>query len=354
MQLFILTTSELDIPSLLIYQKVAEIINAGKAAKQLQFYIIGDHIPQHFQEVYAANENKVTLLTTRAAQNRITQVTNAMVLHFGAHLKGSNSFKHYFIPLTLPNIDNTNSFISNVIQQHKFKKWIKTAAGVFYLNEWAEFALSKKVEKLGCHFKNAILPMLAPPSYDWLVLSETKSALTDGSNYFLFFTQPANFIAALKEFSHFKKWQQTTMAMVFVFDSYKQCAIADNLLKGYKYKASIYIKCIHELKMEWIAAAYAIFWGHINFNKIDCLQWAIHYDIPNLLNQNNFISETWLSAGEVFSFVTPHALSDHFKLYYRDEVYRQARANMGAEWLTNLALIAPPLNCIQIPTDLKP
>ena len=354
MQLFILTTSEFDIPSLVIYQKVAEIIAAGKASAQIHFYIIGDHIPQQFQDTYTANENKVTLLSTKEAQIFVTQVTNAVVIHFGANLKGCSGCSQYFIPLTYPNIDHTIPIISKAIQNHRFKKFIKKAAGVFYLNQWAELALGKTYEKFCSKFQNAILPMLAPPSYDWLVLSETKSALTEGSNYFLCFIHPDNFVATLKEFTHFKKWQQTTMSMVFVFDSYKQCAIADNLLKGYKYKSSIYIKCIHALKMEWVAASYAIFWGHINFNKIDYLQWAIHYDVPHLIDQNNLLPESWLRAGEVFSFAMPHSLSDHFKLYYRDEVYRQARANMGTEWLSNLEMITPPPSSIQIPIDLKP
>jgi hypothetical protein len=198
------------------------------------------------------------------------------------------------------------------------------------------------------------LPGVVPPEYDWLILSETKSDLTQGSNYFLCFMQPSNFVATLKEFSHFKKWQQTTMAMVFVFDTYKQCAIAEDLLKGYKYKASIFIKCIHEVKLEWIAASYAIFWGHINFNKTCWIQWAIHYDVPLLMDEKNNIPESWLRAGEVFSFDVSASLSDHFKLYYRDEVYRQARANMGTDWLSNLEMIAPASGSVKIPVDLKP
>ena len=354
MRLFILTESEFDIPSLVIFHKVADIIIAGKASAQLHFYIVGDHIPQYFQEAYTDNDNNVTLLNIIAAQNLVRQVTNAMVIHFGATLKGSSSFPQYFIPLTYPNIDHTVPLFSRLSQQYKFKKFIKNAAGVFCLNQWAELAFGKKYEKYYAKFQNAILPIAPPPTYDWLVLSETKTELSQGSNYFLCFIHPDNFVATLKEFSHFKKWQQTTMAMVFVFDSYKQCAIADDLLKGYKYKESIHIKCIHTLKMEWIAASYAIFWGSINFNKTSCVQWAIHYDVPHLIDQNNIIPESWLRAGEVFSFAMSQALSDHFKLYYRDEVYRQARANMASEWLSNLEMIAPPTTSVKIPSDLKP
>ena len=354
MRLFILTESDFDIPALVIYQKIVDIIVAGNASAQIHFYIVGDHIPPHFQEVYTANESNVTIIKTREAQQLVSQVTNAMVVHFGATLKGSESFPHYFIPLTYPNIDKTGSFLYNIRQQHQFNKFIKKAAGVFYVDQWAEAFFSSRNKKEGSNFQHAVLPGVVPPVYDWLILSETKSDLTQGSNYFLCFMQPENFVATLKEFSQFKKWQQTTMAMVFVFDTYTQCAIADDLLKGYKYKESIYIKCIHEVKMEWIAASYAIFWGHINFNKTCWIQWAIHYDVPHLIDEKNNIPESWLRAGEVFSFDISASLSDHFKLYYRDEVYRQARANMGSEWLSNLEMIAPVSGSVKIPVELKP
>ena len=353
MRLFILTASDFEIPALVIYQKIVDIIIAGNDSAQLHFYIVGDHIPSHFQEAYTTNESNVTIIKTREAQQLVGQVTNAMVLHFGSILKGSESFPHYFIPLTYPNIDKTASFFNQFRQQRQFNKYIKKAAGVFYINQWGEDALNNKYKKEGSHFQHAVLPTAVPPVFDWLILSETKSDLTQGSNYFLCFMQPANFVATLKEFSHFKKWQQTTMAMVFVFETLKQCAIANNLLKGYKYKESIYIKCIHEVKMEWIAASYAIFWGHINFNKTSWIQWAIHYDVPHLIDQKNNIPESWLRAGEVFSFDLSQSLSDHFKLYYRDEVYRQARANMGSEWLSNLEMIAPADGSVKIPADLK-
>ena len=120
MRLFILTESDFDIPALVIYQKIVDIIIAGNDSAQLHFYIVGDHIPPHFQEVYTANESNVTIIKTREAQQLVSQVTNAMVVHFGSMLKGSASFPQYFIPLTYPNIDKTTSFFNQIKQQQKF------------------------------------------------------------------------------------------------------------------------------------------------------------------------------------------------------------------------------------------
>ena len=75
MRLFILTESDFDIPALVIYQKIVDIIIAGNASAQLHFYIVGDHIPPHFQEVYTANESNVTIIKTREAQHLNTTNT---------------------------------------------------------------------------------------------------------------------------------------------------------------------------------------------------------------------------------------------------------------------------------------
>jgi len=353
MRLFILADSCFDIPSLILHRKILDIVIAGQSSAQLHFYIVGDHFPTDFEEAFLSN-TQVSVLKTQPAEKLITEVTNAMVLHFGMRLKGSASLPQYFIPLTYPNIDLTHSLWRRWKMQYLFHQFIKKSAGVFMMNEWAEQFFDQHYKKRSVGFQNAILPSAVPPSFEWLILSETKSALTQGSNYFLFFSHPDDFVATLKEFSQFKKWQQTTMAMVFVFDSIKQCTIATELLKGYKYKESIYIKCIDEVKLEWIAATYAILFSHMHFNKTSLIPWAIHYDIPLLFDHNCHLPESWQSAGEVFSLHESMALSNHFKFYYKDEVYRQVRATMGKEWLHNLELIAPPSGYVCIPNDLKP
>ncbi|MEI6189115.1 MAG: hypothetical protein WCP61_01720 [Chitinophagia bacterium] len=353
MRLFILADSCFDIPSLIIHRKILDIVLAGQSSAQLHFYIVGDHVPAELEETLLSNE-QVSVLKTRPAERLVSEVTNAMVLHFGMRLKGSASLPQYFIPLTYPNIDHTHSIWHRWKMQYLFNQFIKKAAGVFMKNEWAGQFFDQHYKKGAVDFQNAILPLAVPPSFEWINLSETKSVLTQGSNYFLFFSHPDDFVATLKEFSQFKKWQQTTMAMVFIFDSTKQCDIASELLKGYKYKESIYIQCIDEVKLEWIAATYAILCSRMNFNKTSWIQWAIHYDIPLMFDQNCQLPESWINAGEIFSFSDAMALSNHFKLYYKDEVYRQARANMGKEWLHNLELIAPPSDYVHIPNDLKP
>jgi hypothetical protein len=47
------------------------------------------------------------------------------------------------------------------------------------------------------------------------------------------------------------------------------------------------------------------------------------------------------------------ALSNHFKMYYKDEMYRQARAKMGKEWLLEMTEQRNLNHFIKIPLDLK-
>ena len=51
-----------------------------------------------------------------------------------------------------------------------------------------------------------------------------------------------------------------------------------------------------------------------------------------LFDKNDRQPNSWEAAGEVFTFSDKLVLSDHFKLYYKDEVYRQERARMGNKW----------------------
>jgi len=161
----------------------------------------------------------------------------------------------------------------------------------------------------------------------------------------------------LKEFSIFKKWQQTNMVLVFIFENEKEVAQAETLLAGYKFKDAILIKSISNMDLTWIAATYVILFNKINFDKTSLIEMAIEYDIPllfnNAENQNEFFPSSWQQAGEQFSFEEKGGLSNHFKLYYKDEVYRQGRARMGKQWLTDLYTEKKNAGLVQIPLTLK-
>lgn len=147
------------------------------------------------------------------------------------------------------------------------------------------------------------------------------------------------------------------MVLVFIFENEKEVSQAESLLAGYKFKESILIKSISNMELKWIAATYAILFNNICFDKTSLIEMAIEYDIPLLFNndenQNESLPSTWQQAGEQFSFEEKGGLSNHFKLYYKDEVYRQGRARMGKDWLTDLYAEKKNTALVKIPLALK-
>ena len=352
MRLFILTETDFIHPSEIVYQKVLDIIEVGTTSAHLHFYIVGNHVPLAHQDLYTTYGN-VTILKKHQAEKLIGEVTNAIVIHFGSTLKGSNQFPHYFIPLSFPSLMQNISWVARWRQQISFKNFIKKAAATFAINDWSTDSLRNEYPALEKSIQEAWLPVSLLPKLEWVDLSETRSELTQGNNYFLSFTPIDHLIDTLKEFSHFKKWQQTTMVLVFIVDNNKQLEEAEQILKGYKFREAILLKTLSELKIEWLAASYAILLDGINFDKTSLIEWAVHYDIPLLINQNSSQPTSWLKAGEVFLFSEKHALFNHFKLYYKDEMYRQARARMGKEWLVELTEHRSSNHFTKIPIDLK-
>jgi len=356
MRLFILTSSKFAIPRPLLCQKVLDIIELGLSSQQIHFYIVGDHLPEPLV-LLEQNNNAVTIIKEIAAEKLIKEVTNASIIHFGARLKGSDSFPHYFIPLTHSSFSRDLSMINKWTIAKTFKNYLKKSAATYTINEWADHFLKNKYKSYSTKIQEAYLPITRLPIYEWVALADAKNNLTDGANYFLAFQPLSGFVDMLKEFSIFKKWQQTNMALVFIFDNDKDIMQAETLLSGYKFKDSIFIKSLSDLVPAWIAASYMLLFNTINFDKTGLIEMAIEYDIPlvfnNAENQKNLLPEAWLIAGEQFSFEEKGGLSNHFKLYYKDEVYRQARARMGKQWLSDLYTEKKKAGLVQIPLTLK-
>ena len=356
MRLFILTSSKFAIPRPLICQKVLDIIELGLSSAQIHFYIVGDHLPESLVLLEQNNE-AVTIIKEINAEKLIKEVTNASIIHFGTTLKGSEPFPHYFIPLTHPCFSTGLSIVNKWSLTRAYKNYLKKSSATYTINEWTDDFLKKIYKGYATKIQEAYLPITRIPIYEWVALADAKNNLTEGANYFLAF-QPLNgFVDMLKEFSIFKKWQQTNMALVFIFDNDKELMQAQTLLTGYKFKDSIFIKSIHDFEAAWIAAAYTILFGTIYFDKTVLIEMAIEYNIPLLFNndenQTSLVPEAWQQAGEQFSFEEKGGLSNHFKLYYKDEVYLQGRARMGKQWLSALYEEKKKAGLVKIPLAIK-
>lgn len=322
MQVFIVAKTVFNIPSILLQQKILDWAALEYKNNGAECFVVGEitldtGIEKHFQQ-----------LTEPAAVALLAQSSNAKIVHFGYTIKGGEKWPQYFIPLYYPNEDRDLSFLKKWTAQRAFNRYTQRATRTICLNDSVKERLSAT---------NTVLPLATLKKYEWATLAATKEQLTDGHPYFLAFLEEQELIGILKEFSIFKKWQQTNMHIVLVFPNQAQLIKAEQAIKGYKFRTDVIMVDIKNFQLEWMAAAYITLWSHCMLSHSFMLEWAVFWEVPVLYNANQHpLPLSWQNVGEIFNFLEPMALSNHFKLYYKDELYRQARAGMGTVWLNTI------------------
>ncbi len=256
-----------------------------------------------------------------ATKQLIAASSSNVLIHFSPVALWAKQLPSYFIPLTLPHLTGHLSWLKSLIEKKRFNKTMQAAKKVLALDEW--HAQNRQgVERL--YLEKAPLP-----SFEWSQLAPVRSALTDGNQYLLAFVDTQDMIPIVKAFSVFKKWQLSTMSLVFVLDTEAEKDKAANLLLGYKYRDAVELVVIANFTLEWIAAAYLTIFSAMNSHRFQFLTYTMRYQIPFLMHQENpdhpFICSEMAKAGEYFDFKQPDVLANHFKLYYKDEMYRAAK-----------------------------
>jgi len=256
-----------------------------------------------------------------ATKQLITAHSASALIHFGPVAIWAKQLPSYFIPLTIPHLSGRLSWVQSWLEKKRFNHTMQRAKKVLALDEW--HAQNRQgVERL--YFEKAPLP-----SFEWSQLAPVRSTLTDGNQYLLAFVGVQDILPIVKAFSVFKKWQLSTMSLVFVMDTDAEKDKAANLLLGYKYKDAVELVAVSKFKLEWIAAAYLTIFSGMNSHRFQFLTYTMRYQIPFLMHHNqaaaNFIATNMAKAGEYFDFNQPDILANHFKLYYKDEMYRAAK-----------------------------
>ena len=256
-----------------------------------------------------------------ATKQLIAASSSNVLIHFSPVALWAKQIPSYFIPLTLPHLTGHLNWLKSLIEKKRFNKTMQAAKKVLALDEWhAQNRLG--VERL--YLEKAPLP-----SFEWAQLAPVRSALTDGNQYLLAFVDSHDILPIVKAFSVFKKWQLSTMSLVFVLDTEADKEKAANLLLGYKYRDAVELVTIASFTLEWIAAAYLTIFSAMNSHRFQFLTYSMRYQIPFLLHQENpdihFIATEMAKSGEYFDFKQPDLLANHFKLYYKDEMYRAAK-----------------------------
>jgi hypothetical protein len=251
----------------------------------------------------------------------IAERSPSALIHFGPVALWAKQLPSYFIPLTIPHLNRPLSWFQSWIAKKRFNQTMKRAKKVLALDEW--HAQNRQgVERV-------YLEKVTMPNFEWSQLAPVRSALTDGNQYLLAFVSANDILPIVKAFSVFKKWQLSTMSLVFVMDTDAEKEQAANLLLGYKYKDAVELEVVSNFKLEWIAAAYLTIFSGMNSHRFQFLTYSMRYQIPFLMHQdladNQVAIIEMASAGEYFDFKQPDVLANHFKLYYKDEMYRSAK-----------------------------
>ena len=256
-----------------------------------------------------------------ATTQLITDSSASALIHFGPIALWAKQLPSFFIPLNLPHLNEPTNWLKSWLEKKRFNRTIQAAKKVLALDEW--HAQNRPgVERL--HLERAPLP-----SFEWSQLAPVRSALTDGNQYLLAFVGANDILTIVKAFSVFKKWQLSTMSLVFVMDTEAEKEKAAIILLGYKYRDAVELVTIANFTLEWIAAAYLTIFSAMNSHRFQFLTYSMRYQIPFLLHQENpdihFIASEMAKSGEYFDFKQPDLLANHFKLYYKDEMYRAAK-----------------------------
>lgn len=307
MRIFIDTKATWNLPSILVNQVVVDLIAAEIHLPSAEIIVVSDG----FNGILPPG---ASLMSTMEAENLLVTCTNAVIIHFGSALKGADLFPQYFIDLTNPKHLEKGLF-ANWLAQISYHKTIKKASGVF---GWLD------------------LPSPSLPSYEWSDLAMAKSRNSGGDNYFMALVSLSEIVSTLKEFSIFKKWQQTSMAILFICEDQKELSKAEILIKGYKYRNAVFLKTLENIDMIDFAAAYSTVWSKSTHYYTRLMQWSAGLGVPLLINSKSNWPVAYTKAGECFDFSETMGLSNHFKLYYKDEVYKQTRANHGHAWFNQM------------------
>lgn len=298
-------------------------------------HIITDNPSNQLQD-FCNGQNHIKLTTFKEAQQDIHHHLKVLVVHFGKTCSFLKTFPHYFLPIITPNERAGISVFKRYLLNRQFGKWIKNATKVISLNDWSLQSLLTQYPNLKSSLVSLQLPIKEQPIIEWSEMSAVKEIISKGNNYLLIFAGVENITSILKEFSLFKKWQQSTMQLVFILENVQAVNKANSILKGYKFKQDVSIYTTHQVNATWLAASYLTVFEGVKSSCSYFVMHSIHFGVPLLFDDQIQLTETWKSAGEVFSFAEKNVLSNHFKLYYKDEVYRQSRATMGGNWLQTL------------------
>ena len=292
------------------------------------------YLPENFVKVDISPKPKNKLLLYywykyKLPKLLITHNANTFISNVGLPLSNT-TLKHFLF------IDNTFFLTeSNLFFKKQFARVITSVENIFVTNDFiADVFLNKfknaepKIKSLYFNTNTSTIP------FTFKEMEATKNVFAEGCDYFLF---PVNsvsehsLIIILKAFSQLKKWQKTSMKMLFLFEKEADEKLLPDF-KNYKYKNDV--KLIKQTTDNYLAitsAAYAlIFLG--DYKSFSNVQDAFYYNIP-VIAANTKANELLFANAATYTATTVADIALQMQLIYKNEGYKKNIIELAASSL---------------------
>jgi glycosyltransferase involved in cell wall biosynthesis len=285
---------------------ITQIIITPKIKNSLLLHYWHNYKLPYLLKKYKANifisENTILSLNTLVPQ--------MMIIDDISTLKKSGSFRHKYARYLHKNLS----------------KFLKRANLIITTDKYLEEILKKKYPDFSDKI-SSIYPNLANNymPISWQQKESIISTYTDDRDYFIYpvtLHTKQNIITALKAFSIFKKWQKSSMKLVFLLKNVSK----ENLVKDfhlYRYKDDV--KMIdaenNEAFKQLISAAYALIYLPQNENIEYFTLNAMQCEVP-VITTHTDLNKSIFANAVLYNAVNEKALAENMALVYKDEIIR--------------------------------
>jgi glycosyltransferase involved in cell wall biosynthesis len=214
------------------------------------------------------------------------------------------------------------------IRKSNRHQYIKAAYRIIVSNEYIKQLLIEKFPETAS--KIIYIPFLPNEqitSFNFTQKEEVKSGLSDGKDFYLLMAEDVEehkIITALKAFSFFKKWQQSSMNLLIVADETKTASLSTQL-DTYKYKADVKLIPADKKDVACAAAYGCIFISEqqkSDYKMNDCMQ----MQIPMIVHNSEYFKAAFQDS-VLYAKTDEKELSQKMILLYKDEALRNEVTN---------------------------
>lgn len=221
---------------------------------------------------------------------------------------------------------NYEATIQHFLGKYHFKKALATASQIFTNELFIQQSLIQNwqvSEALVTNIYHA-LPTAPLQQVSYTVAQQLKDTYTEGYDYFICHvdeTSALHLIILLKAFSQFKKWQKSSIKLVFLLQG-QQPERLINDFKNYKYKSDVFfIDQTVAMGTMLIPCAFAMLYFSDQFATNHAIT-ALQHHVP-IIAENNEVNNAFFSNAFLSTAIKEHDIAAQMQAIYKDEAIRE-------------------------------